>query len=471
MPPRPVPYITDSTFGDVPKGFYPAADTDREQILVRTPGLLQFTALPDCTEIREIYWWGDYLYALARRGVDTVLWRVDESGGYSELGTITNNASGPAWMKNNPTQLGICTPPDLSIYTPSTNSFVAMTDPSFEGAGGFDYQDTYGMFFKPNTRQWYVTGIDNFLTIDSTQFYTKQTQTDNIVGLMSFMRQPLIMGAETGEWYHNTGGTDTSGATATFERDSGGLMEYGLESPKSLSNLAGIAPIWLTERNQLVVALGYSPVVVSTQMFTREVSGYSIKNDAVAFSYRDNGHVFYQITFPTADVSWVYDHTTSKPGNPMLHKIQSYKNDHSGWGRHRANCYSFHKGEHYVGDFSNGKIYKMSRDYYDDDGEEIRREIMTPAFEGGSRLLFFNPLELLMKVGVGTVTLDPQVMLYVSNDFVTFDEISWESAGKVGEYEKIRVIWEQMGASYRRQYKFAFTDPCAWEILGIDLGQ
>jgi len=67
----------------------------------------------------------------------------------------------------------------------------------------------------------------------------------------------------------------------------------------------------------------------------------------------------------------------------MWFKKTSYKDDLSGYGRHRANCYARLGNQHYVGDYSNGRIYKMSTNYYDDNGEEIQRILYSKEMETG----------------------------------------------------------------------------------------
>jgi len=99
------PFITDGIRGDVPINFYPVSDTEKGIILLPTPGLSELCDLTDCTEIRGMYSYGNYIYVVARRGANGVLWRVDESGGFIEVGTITTSSSGHVSMVNNNTQL------------------------------------------------------------------------------------------------------------------------------------------------------------------------------------------------------------------------------------------------------------------------------------------------------------------------------------------------------------------------------
>ena len=150
MPPQKFPFITDGIHGRVPVNLYPAADSEREVILQPDMGLLEHCQLPDCTQVREVYAWDNYLYALAQRGSQAVLWKIDDAGGYAEIGTVTTSASGPAWMKNNPTQLcvvdGVCG----YVYSKDTGLFTSITDLAFLGASGMDYLNGYRLFLKPD---------------------------------------------------------------------------------------------------------------------------------------------------------------------------------------------------------------------------------------------------------------------------------------------------------------------------------
>src|SRR5574343_1509932 len=134
--PIPFPYIVDGVVGDVPKGFYPATDSDRQQILVRQPGLKSKVTISNCTEIRELIAWNGYLYGIAKIGGQSTVFRANPTAGtYADIGTVTTSSSGPAWMKVNPTQMAVCDGIIYYIFTPGTGSFIPMADAAFEGAG------------------------------------------------------------------------------------------------------------------------------------------------------------------------------------------------------------------------------------------------------------------------------------------------------------------------------------------------
>ena len=455
------PFVVDGLKGDVPINFYPAADSEKEVIGFPSPGLLRHCTLTDCTEVRGMLAWGIYLYVVAQRGSTSVLWRVDASGGFSELGTITTSASGPVWMKNNPTQLCIVDGVSGYIYTPSTGLFVQITDLAFPGASAMDYQDGYGIFTKPSSRQWFFSALNDFSSFDAGDFYSKEGRPDNIISIISDHREPWLLGSASCEVWHNAGGDNTSPDNPTFARCAGGLLEMGCGAVKSPANFDNTL-VWLSEKGQLLRAQGYNASIISTDKFGREISGYSQYSDAIAFAYTDLEHEFYQITFPSADKTWVLDAKTK-----TFHKKQSWKTG-GGVGRHRANCYAYLNNVHYVGDYANGKVYTMSVDHLDDGGEAIQRVLYSTEFHGGMKRIPFPSVQIEFTPGVGLESgLDPQAVLEYSGDGgETWSSELWRSVGKIGEYGA-RAIWNRMGSDFRRIYRLTVSDPVVWQVLGI----
>src|SRR5574343_1099191 len=194
MSTQPFPFITDGIHGDVPINFFPAADSDRKIVLLPSPGLLELCTLPDCTEVRGMYSWGSYLYALARRGTSSVWWRIDTSGGYSEVATITSTYTGPVWITSNATQICIVDGTPGYVFTPLTGSFAQITDVAFPGASSVDFQDSYGLFSQPLSREWFFSTPNDFTTFDAADFYTKEGKPDQIMGLTSYLREVWLFG-------------------------------------------------------------------------------------------------------------------------------------------------------------------------------------------------------------------------------------------------------------------------------------
>ena len=475
MAPKPWPIVIDSLYGDVPNGLFPAKDTTQELVLLPFGGLSTLCQLTNCTEIREGWSWGTYMYWLARRGSQSILWRVDAStGAFSELGTVTTSYTGPAWMRNNQSQLCIVDGVTGYVYVLSSNTFTQITDTDFPGASSLDYQDGYGLFSVPGSNQWFFSSIQDFLTYDALDFYSKQALTDNIRSIRSFKREPYIYGTDFGsEVWYNAGGDNSSLQSPTFARNTGGLINYGLASPKGVDDMDGTVLTWLSSNGQLIQAAGQQAAVVSNQMFDREVAGdgslehpgYSTIADCLTFSYRDQGHIFQQFTFPSVDATWVLDGTTQ-----LLVKRESYKAA-GGYGRHRANCYVRHNNKHYVGDFENGMIYEMSAAYLDDAGYPIRRRLYSQDMNSGRTLVSYPNIQVMLETGYGLPAgAVPQIGLEFSEDGgSTWSNMVNRSVGATGQ-RQWQANWDQLGSGYRRMYRLTMTDPIIWKITGLDFG-
>ena len=122
--------------------------------------------------------------------------------------------------------------------------------------------------------------------------------------------------------------------------------------------------------------------------------------DAVAYSYQQDGHTFYQITFPTGNETWVYDVST------QLWHQRAYLDPATGTlGRHRSNSHMYFAGKHVVGDYKNGDLSTLDLDYFMDGTAPL------PAIRAASHIsgqnyewIIHNRLQIDMETGVGLST-------------------------------------------------------------------
>jgi hypothetical protein len=175
-------------------------------------------------------------------------------------------------------------------------------------------------------------------------------------------------------------------------------MQVGCMAPWTVCRLTnGVAWIgWDTSRGarRAYHAVGYNPVVISTPAIEDEWSGYGQVMDAVAFSYTDLGHEYWVISFPTPDITWVYDATTQ-----WWHRRGWWNG--TGWDRIRpwVHCMVALTGDngqefHFVGDWQTGNIYKMGWQYKTDDGSQIHRRRQAPHMTNENMRRFFARFEI-----------------------------------------------------------------------------
>lgn len=301
-------------------------------------------------------------------------------------------------------------------------------------------------------------------TWDPTQIAQRSTAPDPWLAMLVKYPRIWLLGEHTGDVWYNAGT-----APFPFAPISGVQIPYGIGAPFSLVAV-GPAIMWLTHNQngegQIVEALGYAPTVVSTEPIEWAISQYARVDDAVAYSYQDQGHEFYVLNFPTANATWVYDRTEG-----LWHERGSWNattGEFSEWGP------QFHThvfNQHMVLHSGNGSIYQQSINAFTDaDGEYIRRMRVPPILEKEHTRLTIDRLELLAEPGLGLTTgqgVDPQVVMAMSrNGGKTYSNERTRSSGEQGDYDA-RLVWHRCGSGRYPVPKFTATDPVATRWLDL----
>lgn len=318
--------------------------------LQRAPGLRLVATVGD-GPIRGLWRFGDYLY-VASGGK---LYRADGNFAVTELGLI--NGSGPVSMTDNGTQLFVACNPDAFIYNASTGAFARITDPDFPGAVMVGYLDGYFVFNEPNSQRFWVTSLNDGSAVDPLDFASAEGNPDNIVSPMVDHREVWLFGNNTIEVWYNAGAPDFP-----LQRIQGAFMETGCLAPYSVAKLDN-SVFWLgsdARGNGIVYRNnGYNAVRVSTHAVEWQIQQYGVLNDAIGYSYQQDGHSFYVLTFPTAQATWVFDVSTG-----AWHERAAW--DGVQFRRHRSNCQANFVGEVLVGDWENGNVYALDMTWHKD---------------------------------------------------------------------------------------------------------
>ena len=345
-------------------------------------------------------------------------------------------------------------------FNTSTNTFALISDADFPSSvvmGGFT--DGYSVVLRRNTSQFYYSALNNATSWDALDVSTKSQSSDFIRALVVDHKEVWLLGSKTTEVWFNSGNSDNP-----FVPIQGVLIEHGIGPIWSWAKLNNTI-CWIgqdVEGSGIAwMAQGYVPVRFSTHAVEYAWKQYSSIDDAIAYGYQEHGHSFYVVTFPTAKATWAYDFATQ-----MWHER----------GRWNAATFEAHLGRSFslgfdgallVGSRIDGKIYKMSSTYLNDDGSAIRRVRRSPTLTNENKWLFYDNFELDMNVGVGLVSgqgVDPQVMLRWSNDNgKTWSNEHWTTAGAMGTYST-RANWSRLGRGRNRVFEIAVSDPVKWEI-------
>ena len=444
--------------GESPEGrfpinifFMPAGFNGRDQ-MSGTPGLIEYCDTGIGSEVRGAI---RFSVTVSYWVVGNTVVKVEQNGVKTNLAATLDSSSGHVWMEKNYTQVMIVD--GANGYVIAGDVVTKITDVDFPTPSSLTYQDGYGIVTKKDTDDFYISALYDFTSWNALDFAAAEGAPD--VSRATFMehRELWNFGDDSTEIFYNSGDADFP-----FERAPGGFIELGIgakASPAKIDN----SVFWLASDFTIRrAAEGYLPVVISPPQLNKIIGAYTVKSDAQAYTFPDHqGNSFYVLTFPTEGVTWAYN-AASRFWHQWAGGVSQ--------ARHRSNCFVFFDGYLLVGDYSNGKIYRLDYNAYTDDGTVIKWTRTTPAIFGNNReRIFFPYLEVEFKVGVGLTTgqgSDPQVMMrYSDTGMKTWSSEKWRSIGKIGEYTT-RVRWSKLGSARNRIFEISGTDPVERAIVG-----
>ena len=350
-------------------------------------------------------------------------------------------------------------------------SVLPSSDGAFTGADVVDIVDNYFIYNRPSTQQWAASNLLSPITY-GLSYASKFTGPDNLVSMIADHGQVYLLGETTSEVW-----ADAGTFPFAFQRIPGSSSQHGIAAKFSVAKL-GNSFAYLARNNrgqsEIVMMNGYFPQRISTHAVENTLVNQSV-SDAIAYTYQIEGHECYVITFPSLDLTWVYDISTA-----LWHKWL-WVDSNNVYHRHRSNCSAVFQGLVLVGDYQNGQIYQLDPTNFTDDSEPIRRVRRCPHLVTDLQRQYFDEFQIQFQPGVGlegitnpplnaeTVGANPQAMLRWSNDGgSTWSNEYWSSIGLVGKY-KNRIIWRRLGMARDRVFEVVVTDPVFACIISANL--
>lgn len=398
---------------------------------------------------------GRNVYSVTTAGVGTL------------LGTITTT-TGVVSMANNGTVVMLVDGARGYVINPVLGTFNMITDPDFGVADTVWFIDGYFVTNRTGTGQFQTSTLYG-TDFDALNFSTAEGAPDLLLSLLVDHREIWLFGETSTEVFFNSGNPDFP-----FERINGAFIEQGCAakfSPAKMDNTV----YWLTadERGHGMVqrAQGYQPQRVSTHAVEYAIAQMDRIDDAFAITYQQEGHSFYQLTFPTAEQTWVFDAATE-----LWHQRAWRDPVDNSLNRDRTQCQMSFAGETIVGDWENGNLYVLDLDTYTDNGDPIPRIRTCPHIaDKNYNWVFYHSLHVDMQTGVGldgplaAQGTDPQAMLQWSDDGGhSWSNELWTGIGKIGERTR-RVKWRRLGRSRDRVFRVTVTDPVKVVFIGASV--
>jgi Phage stabilisation protein len=421
-----------------------------------TPGLAEAFVPPAMGPARGQYFCGadSLLYYV----VGDQLYSLNEGLVGTTLGTLLTT-SGPVKMVDNRTYLVIV---DGSYgYTwklDGTEALTQIVDPAFYPASFVDYLDTF-VLFADSTGNIFRSTLSNTITpMDPTYFAAKVAAPDNLMGLAVNHREILLIGQKTTELWSNVGASQFP-----FQSTPGVFFQHGTIAKFSIAS-DDLTTYFLgqNQNGQCMVmsVAGYKVQRISVHAIEQEIQQYSRVDDAIAFCYQQDGHMFYVLTFPTANVTWVFDATTG-----LWHE-RCWIDDDGKENRIRTVTGGAAWGRVYGGDWQNGTLYEISMEIFTDNGQPIKRLRSFPHLSNEGKVTEFLSFMADMETGTDLSDFEAVVTLRWSDDRgVTFGNGIEQSIGELGNYNRW-AIWRKLGTARDRIFEISWSVPAKTALNG-----
>ena len=267
-------------------------------------------------------------------------------------------------------------------------------------------------------------------------------------------------------WYNSGVGSPP------IEKLQGRIFNVGLAAAHSIA-LTDEAFYWLGDDGVVYKSAGGSIERISTDAISNAISKYNTINDAIGFTYTFEGQNFYTITFPTENKTFCLSEMLGKNG---WFEISSGLSSGKWQGSSVISAY----GKNFVADDSNGNVYILDLDTYENNGEALQRTRVIANIDarliGGAigDAITMSSVLISMETGVGLIDGqgdNPQIMIEASFDGGrTWNSGSWPRVGRLGEFV-LKVKWDNINTFYDCMIRLSSTDPVNYSVYSgnIDL--
>jgi hypothetical protein len=440
-------------------------DQDKTKVAVYgTPGCKplppMFLTISGSTPVRGIFGTQSQFW----QAQDNVITSYNSAGNTQFFGNI-GTKSGHVSFNVNQSQMIAVDGAGGYIMNRNTGTFTKISDANFpNGARTVAFLSGFFICEAPNSPSFFVSALNDGLTwtfaggVPATASAFQEPE--NLLACDALDGNLILFCQTHGEFWQNTGASPQPFAiipSATFT--------YGLAAIFSRQQV-GDSIIFLAQDQSggihLAQIVGYQVRIISDSDFSYIVGQFPMVSDAVGLTYSANGHAMYQVSFPSASRSFLYDTKTDLMSETQTGLTTAFAQ------RHTGQYSAYFAGQSIISDYVAPQLYTMDPNTFTDNGVVSPREIETKHISPEFNVFTVDAVYLDMETGSGALNQNPQVMMQVSKDEGhTWGVERWKSLGNQGEY-LTRMQWDRWGSSSNAKRSMVFrirmTDPAKFII-------
>ena len=398
--------------------------------------------------------------------VGNTLFERDGLGNNTNRGNL-NTTFGTVKMVSNGIDLTIVDGTNGYNFKLATNTLLVINTTNFPSSGGFPNNTTHIVFidqrliaFDPTTINYFWSGVTNAETWSSLDKGVAEYSPDHTTAIDVLKGNLWIFCTDTAETHYNTGNL-----TNTFIRRPGAVQDFGCAakySPAKLNN----SIFWLgsnKDGNRVIFkTVGFNVKKISDHDIEFELGQIDDVSDAIGFTYQQEGHFFYQLTFLAGKKTLTWDESSEE-----WHE-RTYFNDMGVEVQSIEIYHTLFNSKNYVLSRGDGNVYEYDLDTYSDNGQEIIKEFTLPLIHSEQEFIYFKRIQIDMETGVGLVVgqgSDPQMGISWADDGdADYGNDELVSIGKLGD-KSARAYLDRLGRARNRRFKCRISDPIKVHIF------
>jgi hypothetical protein len=303
-------------------------------------------------------------------------------------------------------------------------------------------------------RTYYYSGINNSKSVGALDFSTFASRAGKLLRV-DYDRAELF--GFCNDWidvHRSNTGSDAADEPFVFTAS----INRGIVAPGSLVRSDGTF-IWAADDFNIHRLTNYATQVISTHEIARLIGSDVGRADINGFGFDEEGHSF--VNFSGTSWSRCYDNATK-----TWHARQSY-----GYDRWRAINSVRAWGLTLVQDRLSGKLFRVDRDTFTEDGETMVWQVISPPLHAFPNGFILDALHIDVATGYGSLGSEPKIMVETSRDGGnTFTQYRELSLGVPGKYQA-RVTARRLGAYYEKGcvIRLSVSDSVARALVATDV--
>lgn len=357
----------------------------RSPLMLKTPpGLYPWLELEGAPPVRGLHDCEGRLFAV----IGSTLYRISPKGVALPIGTIPGNGrvSMDHNQRANGQQLTVVNGSAGYVYDTYADTFERITDTGFPGSPVIRFMDGYMIGLDPAGRFAFSSAAANALDYNTLDRWTSEYRPDRLVSMARLGGELLLLSANSGEFFGNTGAAQQPFRSKRI------FLDKGCAGPHTVVE-ADNTVFWLGSDGYFYQLDGYNSRRISTRPIEQAIRGQDGWN-AFAFVWESEGHTVVYWTFLDGQ-TWGWDTSQQE-----WHRRESY-----GLDRWRVNCTARSGSAWYAGDFQKGRIWRLDWGYPWEGDTEFVSGFTLPVIHDNQNELVHSRLELVMDVG--QVAVDP----------------------------------------------------------------